>query len=172
MSYIDCPGAQSAWTPCIARDGSMALAEHYASGKKVCVGCEASPISLLGDLAERYEPAIKDLTSNRDKAADALQVRVKEYVDKKARAREEERLTTQIQLVEGKRTTILAQILADKNIDKKALIEIFANAYFEENWCWYGGPNAPAAFSTDVRGHITAVPQIHTESWPTVDEEL
>jgi hypothetical protein len=54
VTFIDCPRAQSEWTPCAARDGSCACADDGA-----CVGCGAHPADLLRDLVLKYI-ALKD----------------------------------------------------------------------------------------------------------------
>ena len=46
-SWVGCPRARSDMTPCIARDGSLALADDG-----LCVGCHAQPLALLTELAE------------------------------------------------------------------------------------------------------------------------
>lgn len=60
--HVGCPRAQSDMTPCIARDGTSALADEGD-----CVGCGADPIRLLiemrrqvgrsGDRAGLHSPA-------------------------------------------------------------------------------------------------------------------
>jgi hypothetical protein len=47
-SLIGCPREQSPMTPCVARDGSLALADDG-----VCVGCGADPVGLLAEEVER-----------------------------------------------------------------------------------------------------------------------
>ena len=47
-SEVVCPREQSAMTPCIARDGHLALADSPIT----CVGCGADPYALLKGLAE------------------------------------------------------------------------------------------------------------------------
>lgn len=42
---VQCPREKSFMTPCIARDGHLALA-----GDRVCAGCGADPYTLLKDL--------------------------------------------------------------------------------------------------------------------------
>jgi hypothetical protein len=44
-AYIGCPRAQSDMTPCVARDGHLAVAD---SG--VCVACGSNPADLLAEL--------------------------------------------------------------------------------------------------------------------------
>lgn len=74
---IDCPRAKTWMTPCIARDGATALADAA-----VCVGCDAEPVALLADLAERHPPARQYLgTTDADECADLLTNLVAEYVD-------------------------------------------------------------------------------------------
>lgn len=77
-SSIDCPRAKSDMTPCIARDGHLALSDPP---KAVCVGCGATPRDLLVDLAERYTPARAHLlTEDPQATADRLTELVAEYV--------------------------------------------------------------------------------------------
>jgi hypothetical protein len=45
LEHVGCPRAASDMTPCIARDGDLALDD---SG--VCVGCGERPATLLADL--------------------------------------------------------------------------------------------------------------------------
>lgn len=77
---IYCPRAQSDYTPCVARDGRLALADAG-----MCVGCGWEPRYLLGDLAQRYEPADQVDTRNPERAADKFRDLVKEYVEAKAK---------------------------------------------------------------------------------------
>lgn len=53
--HVGCPRAKSDMTPCIARDGHLALAGDPPSD---CVGCSARPSALLIELGREYEPAI------------------------------------------------------------------------------------------------------------------
>jgi hypothetical protein len=76
---IKCPRARSFMTPCIARDGHLALADDGE-----CVGCGAKPRVLLSDLAKRHEPARIDLRlQSPQKLADALTSHVHAYVEGK-----------------------------------------------------------------------------------------
>lgn len=50
--HVGCPRATSDMTPCVARDGGLAVADDGA-----CVGCGAKPADLLRDLVrEVTEP--------------------------------------------------------------------------------------------------------------------
>jgi hypothetical protein len=49
---LQCPREKSAMTPCIARDGHLAVAE--ALGGDVCVGCEHRVETLLERERERH----------------------------------------------------------------------------------------------------------------------
>jgi hypothetical protein len=80
MNDIDCPRARTEMTPCIARDGSTALADPP---KPVCVGCGAEPRPLLRDLGERYAPARTATPGSAGQAADLLAEHVKAYVSGK-----------------------------------------------------------------------------------------
>jgi hypothetical protein len=76
---LDCPRAKTWMTPCIARDGGLAVADDG-----VCVGCGEMPRALLDDLAKRYQPAHDDLhLADPKRAADALTAHVHAYVDGK-----------------------------------------------------------------------------------------
>jgi len=44
-AHVGCPRAKSDMTPCIARDGALALADDLA-----CVGCDLHPAVLLDEL--------------------------------------------------------------------------------------------------------------------------
>lgn len=46
-SELVCPREESEMTPCIARDGSLAVGDGY--GGDVCVGCERGVLSLLAE---------------------------------------------------------------------------------------------------------------------------
>lgn len=83
MADVDCPRAKSWMTPCIARDGAVALADDGQ-----CVGCSADPLAQLADLAERYGPAHRHLqTHDPRRAADILARMVADYVETKEPAR-------------------------------------------------------------------------------------
>jgi hypothetical protein len=66
--HVGCPFAKSDMTPCIARDGRIALA---GDPPDVCVGCAHDPGFLLIDLASEYGPAREhDHTGDPQIAAD------------------------------------------------------------------------------------------------------
>ena len=52
--HIGCPWAKSDMTPCIARDGRLALIGNPPAR---CFGCAHTPEYLIDDLAGAYEPA-------------------------------------------------------------------------------------------------------------------
>jgi hypothetical protein len=52
--YVGCPWARSDMSPCVARDGQLALS---GGGSQVCAGCANTPEYLIEDLAGYYEPA-------------------------------------------------------------------------------------------------------------------
>ena len=82
MTDIDCPRAQTWMTPCIARDGHLALSNWDDSVPLTCVGCYADPCELLLDLSERYEPARRHRQTHAPKqCADLLARFVAEYVE-------------------------------------------------------------------------------------------
>lgn len=77
VSGVTCPRAKSAMTPCIARDGRLALDDVTME----CVGCSAQPKALMDDLAKRYPPAKAHLSSNNSLTlADRFRDRVAEYI--------------------------------------------------------------------------------------------
>lgn len=47
---LSCPREESFMTPCVARDGDLAMTED-----KVCVGCGACVIELLNDEKQLHE---------------------------------------------------------------------------------------------------------------------
>ena len=52
--HVGCPYAKSDMTPCVARDGRLALADGYP---RSCLGCGNRLLFLINDLAGDYEPA-------------------------------------------------------------------------------------------------------------------
>lgn len=85
-TYIDCPRAKSEMTPCMARDGHLALADD---GR--CVGCPNEdrpyPFEELSRLSEllnrRVDYRAYSGRKGREKAADDLRDLVVEYVEAK-----------------------------------------------------------------------------------------
>jgi hypothetical protein len=83
---IDCPRAKTWMTPCIVRDGHLALADD---GR--CVGCpnhdRPYPFEELSRLSEqmgrRVDPRAYMGRKGRERAADALRDLVAEYVEQK-----------------------------------------------------------------------------------------
>ena len=56
--HVACPRAKSDMTPCIARDGHLAVAgTDDKPGLMCCVGCEQAPATLLAELARKYRRA-------------------------------------------------------------------------------------------------------------------
>lgn len=53
-AWVGCPWAASDMSPCVARDGRLALSSGH---NQVCVGCGHVPGFLIEDLGEEYEPA-------------------------------------------------------------------------------------------------------------------
>jgi len=80
---IDCPYARSFMTPCIARDGRLALDDgDFPRRERECVGCGHDPRALIHDLGERYAPARRyRQTHDRGHCADLLRQLVAEYVE-------------------------------------------------------------------------------------------
>lgn len=52
--HVGCPFAKSDMTPCVARDGRLAL---VGDPPEVCFGCAHGPGYLIDDLGQDYEPA-------------------------------------------------------------------------------------------------------------------
>jgi hypothetical protein len=64
--HVGCPRARSDMTPCIARDGHLALAGDPPSD---CVGCFGfRPRALLAELGREYPPAVIRLQAIGDAA--------------------------------------------------------------------------------------------------------
>jgi hypothetical protein len=55
--YVGCPYAKSDMSPCIARDGFLALCGERGSGRRECAGCGHTPQWLIEQLGTEYEPA-------------------------------------------------------------------------------------------------------------------
>lgn len=64
---VGCPRAKSDMTPCIARDGRLALADNGW-----CVGCNLSPGKLVAELADALGQPRPNPKTNPDAAADRL----------------------------------------------------------------------------------------------------
>lgn len=78
-THVGCPRAQSDMTPCVARDGNLALADDHR-----CVGCNANPHALLDELLT--DVGIDDnrrlgITPDADQAADNLRQLVREVTE-------------------------------------------------------------------------------------------
>jgi hypothetical protein len=78
LTDVNCPRAKTWMTPCVARDGSSAVADDG-----VCVGCGADPEELLHELATRYPKAGSYTPSGKREAAAALKLYVRDYVEAK-----------------------------------------------------------------------------------------
>jgi hypothetical protein len=48
--HVGCPRAKSDMTPCIARDGHLALASMDSAGGETCIGCVADPWTLIVEI--------------------------------------------------------------------------------------------------------------------------
>lgn len=77
-NHVGCPRAKTDMTPCVARDGSIAVADDDG----VCVGCGAGAVRLLNELTELVtgslpEPRIQSPTA----AADRLTEFVREVTE-------------------------------------------------------------------------------------------
>lgn len=83
---VDCPRAKTWMTPCIARDGQLALADDGQ-----CVGCTRGPriypFEELRRLSEQLGRAVDGKLyagrAGRDRAADDLRDLVAEYLENK-----------------------------------------------------------------------------------------
>lgn len=60
--YVGCPWVKSDMSPCVARDGRLAL----TAAPSVCVGCGNTPRYLLRDLAGDYGPAARADVPGKD----------------------------------------------------------------------------------------------------------
>lgn len=72
MSEIDCPRAKSPMTPCVLRDGDLAVADDG-----LCVGCGIRPYEELARLAQKMGRAVPP--------ADALHGLVQDYLTQEGR---------------------------------------------------------------------------------------
>lgn len=76
--YVGCPRARTDMTPCVARDGELAL-DDARSPDPACVGCGQDPRALLLELSEEYQPAQRyRQTRSKNHAANTLQRLVRE----------------------------------------------------------------------------------------------
>jgi hypothetical protein len=66
--HVGCPRAKSDMTPCIARDGHLAMAGDPPTD---CVGCRADPGTLLAELAADF-PVARVYLPDPDECADKL----------------------------------------------------------------------------------------------------
>ena len=83
---IECPRAKSLMTPCIARDGHLALDDgnDFPRRERECVGCGGDPRELIRELGDRYAPAkLYRQTYDRKRCADLLARLVADYVNAK-----------------------------------------------------------------------------------------
>jgi hypothetical protein len=78
LGQVGCPRAKTDMTPCIARDGSVALAE--SSYAQTCVGCDVSPRLLLGALARELGRDV-ETRIGYDEAAERLRDLVREVTE-------------------------------------------------------------------------------------------
>lgn len=72
--HVGCPRAATDMTPCVARDGSTAVADD-----ETCVGCGAHPAALL--VAQRDELELTGELSSPADTADELTLLVREATD-------------------------------------------------------------------------------------------
>lgn len=75
--YVGCPWARSDMSPCVARDGHLAL-----DVEDLCTGCANGPGYLIEDLAGEYEPA-RELLARGDPVtlADEFALAVREATE-------------------------------------------------------------------------------------------
>jgi hypothetical protein len=57
LTVIVCPRAKTDMTPCVARDGKLAICEIHHEAT-YCVGCERNVAELFRDLVKKYVDAI------------------------------------------------------------------------------------------------------------------
>ena len=76
--HVGCPRAHSDMTPCIARDGAIALAPDRKNSKATCVGCDHNPLDLLQELRDAGVTIMGARPKVRDSAADRLRDVVRE----------------------------------------------------------------------------------------------
>jgi len=77
LGHVGCPRAQTDMTPCIARDGSTALADVADGYGQTCVGCNHSPRVLFAELAREVGRGV-NVRMRFDEAADRLRDLVRE----------------------------------------------------------------------------------------------
>jgi hypothetical protein len=77
-AYVGCPFARSDMSPCVARDGQLAL-----DVEDLCAGCGNTPEYLIGDLAADYRPAevLAAEAGEPQGAADAFAAMVREATE-------------------------------------------------------------------------------------------
>ena len=82
-AHVGCPYARRKRSPCIARDGRLALDDRM-----ICRGCGIGPEELAGELAEAYDPA-RDLLVTGDPVtlADEFAAAVREATEPREEAR-------------------------------------------------------------------------------------
>lgn len=76
--YVGCPYAKTDMIPCIARDGSLALA---GSPPVSCAGCGHKPGELLKELAVEYAPARSTVLRDPVTAANQLRDLVRQATE-------------------------------------------------------------------------------------------
>ena len=74
MTDIVCPRERTYMTPCIARDGALALDDGDDSSLARCVGCDITPRRALEGLAKHYPPAKAALQSHTKRGLTPAQV--------------------------------------------------------------------------------------------------
>jgi hypothetical protein len=74
--HIGCPWAKSDMTPCIARDGNIALTDP-GPWAPACVGCGHTVTFLVADLASEHPSARQPIPADPDAAADQFHELVK-----------------------------------------------------------------------------------------------
>lgn len=80
--YVVCPWAKSDMSPCIARDGRLAL----TVAPSACTGCGHTAPYLLADLADDYGPAAKaDIPARDARVAELLRDLVRQATEPERR---------------------------------------------------------------------------------------
>lgn len=82
--HVGCPWARTSESPCIARDGRLALDD---APDEVCVGCSHTPEHHVEDLALYYEPAGNIVAGDPAAVADEFAGMVREMTEPGREAR-------------------------------------------------------------------------------------
>lgn len=78
--HVGCPRAKTDMTPCIARDGALALAGDFPH-TETCVGCDMNPMYLLEELRKAGVTMMGAKPKVRRTAADMLKRAVRRITE-------------------------------------------------------------------------------------------